>query len=124
MPEGSGGVFLPLRSATGVVGVLSVAGRVSQRAYDAADARLLASLANLIATFLDRQRLQAAATAAEALREADRLKSSLLSSVSHELKTPLAALTATSATCSKATSPGTRRACATSCGRSWPTSPA
>ncbi len=35
------------------------------------------------------------ATAAEALREADRLKSSLLSSVSHELKTPLAALTAT-----------------------------
>ena len=95
VPEGSGGVFLPLRSATGVVGVLSVAGRVNQRAYDAADARLLASLANLIATFLDRQRLQAAATAAEALREADRLKSSLLSSVSHELKTPLAALTAT-----------------------------
>ena len=95
VPEGSGGVFLPLRSATGVVGVLSVAGRSNQRAYDAADARLLASLANLIATFLDRQRLQAAATSAEALREADRLKSSLLSSVSHELKTPLAALTAT-----------------------------
>jgi two-component system, OmpR family, sensor histidine kinase KdpD len=41
------------------------------------------------------RRLQAAATQAEALREADRLKSSLLSSVSHELKTPLAALTAT-----------------------------
>ena len=53
------------------------------------------SLANLVATFLERQRLQAVATAAEALREADRLKSSLLSSVSHELKTPLAALTAT-----------------------------
>jgi two-component system sensor histidine kinase KdpD len=95
VPEGSGGVFLPLRSATGVVGVLSVAGRVNQRAYDDADARLLASVANLIATFLERQRLQAVATAAEALREADRLKSSLLSSVSHELKTPLAALTAT-----------------------------
>ena len=36
-----------------------------------------------------------AATAAAAAREADNLKSSLLSSVSHELKTPLAALTAT-----------------------------
>jgi two-component system sensor histidine kinase KdpD len=95
VPEGSGGVFLPLRSTTGVVGVLSVAGRVDRRAYDAADARLLASLANLIGTFLERQRLQAVATAAEALREADGLKSSLLSSVSHELKTPLAALTAT-----------------------------
>ncbi len=96
VPEGGGGgVFLPLRSATGVVGVLSVAARVNGRAYDDADARLLASLANLIATFLERQRLQAVATAAEAAREADRLKSSLLSSVSHELKTPLAALTAT-----------------------------
>jgi two-component system sensor histidine kinase KdpD len=95
VPEGSGGVFLPLRSTAGAVGVLSVAGRVDQRPYDEADARLLASLSNLIATFLERQRLQGVATAAEALREADRLKSSLLSSVSHELKTPLAALTAT-----------------------------
>jgi two-component system sensor histidine kinase KdpD len=95
VPEGSGGVFLPLRSTTGVVGVLSVAGRVDGRAYDADEARLLASIANLIATFLERQQLQGVATAAEALREADRLKSSLLSSVSHELKTPLAALTAT-----------------------------
>jgi two-component system, OmpR family, sensor histidine kinase KdpD len=95
VPEGSGGVFLPLRSTTGVVGVLSVAGRVDKRAYDDDESRLLASIANLVAAFLERQQLQGVATAAEALREADRLKSSLLSSVSHELKTPLAALTAT-----------------------------
>ncbi len=95
VPEGSGGVFLPLHSASGPVGVLSVARKKSLRTYSLADARVLASLANLIAAFLERQRLQSAATAAEALREADRLKSSLLSSVSHELKTPLAALTAT-----------------------------
>ena len=49
----------------------------------------------MVGAFLERERLQAAATAAAAAREADRLKSSLLSSVSHELKTPLAALTAT-----------------------------
>ena len=55
----------------------------------------MASLSNLVGAFLERQRLQEAATAAEAAREADRLKSSLLSSVSHEFKTPLAALTAT-----------------------------
>jgi two-component system sensor histidine kinase KdpD len=95
VPEGTGGVFLPLRSTTGVVGVLSVAGRVDERAYDDDESRLLASIANLVAAFLERQQLQGVATAAEALREADRLKSSLLSSVSHELKTPLAALTAT-----------------------------
>ncbi len=39
--------------------------------------------------------LRAELARAEAKREADELKSSLLSSVSHELKTPLAALTAT-----------------------------
>jgi len=92
---GTDDVYVQLRTPAGVGGVLAVAGRPAGPAYDEADRRLLASLANLIAIFLERQRLQAAATRAEALREADRLKSSLLSSVSHELKTPLAALTAT-----------------------------
>ena len=46
------------------------------------------------AASLERQRLEADAAHAEALREADRLKSTLVSSVSHELKTPLAAATA------------------------------
>ena len=90
-----GGVFLPLRGASGVAGVLGIGARDDGRAFDDDEARLLASLANVIAVFLERQRLQAAASAAEASREADQLKSSLLSSVSHELKTPLAALTAT-----------------------------
>jgi two-component system, OmpR family, sensor histidine kinase KdpD len=49
----------------------------------------------VVAAFMERQRLQEQAARAEAAREADVLKSSLLSSVSHELKTPLAALTAT-----------------------------
>jgi two-component system, OmpR family, sensor histidine kinase KdpD len=48
----------------------------------------------MVGAFLERERLQQTATAAAA-READNLKSSLLSSVSHELKTPLAGLTAT-----------------------------
>jgi two-component system sensor histidine kinase KdpD len=93
--QSGGGVFLPLRGASGVAGVLGISARDDGRAFDDDEARLLASLANVIAVFLERQRLQAAASAAEASREADQLKSSLLSSVSHELKTPLAALTAT-----------------------------
>ncbi len=92
---GINGTFIPLHSGAGVTGVLAVRGRPNGHPYDAAEARLMASLANLIGVFLERQNLQAKATRAEALREADRLKSSLLSSVSHELKTPLAALTAT-----------------------------
>ncbi len=89
------GIFMPVRSPSGVVGVLTAAPRSSGRPYSAANGFVVASLANLIGAFLERQRLQEEATRAEAGREADRLKSSLLSSVSHELKTPLAALTAT-----------------------------
>jgi two-component system sensor histidine kinase KdpD len=48
-----------------------------------------------VAAFLEREQLEEEAARAEAAREADVLKSSLLSSVSHELKTPLSALTAT-----------------------------
>jgi len=49
------------------------------------------AVANLASAALDRQRLERTATQLAAEREADRLKSTLVSSVSHELKTPLAA---------------------------------
>jgi two-component system sensor histidine kinase KdpD len=87
------GVFLPLQTATSLEGVL-FAEPSSPGGFSADDARLLAAVANLSATSLERQRLEQDAAHAEALREADRLKSTLVSSVSHELKTPLAAATA------------------------------
>jgi two-component system sensor histidine kinase KdpD len=83
-----------LQTATNAYGVLAVDAAAASHRPEAFVA-LVASLANLMAAFLERQRLQAAVTSAEAEREADVLKASLLSSVSHELKTPLAALTAT-----------------------------
>ena len=92
---GDGGLYVPVRSPSGVTGVLTVQARPDERPYTEADARLVTSLGNMVGAFLERERLQGAATAAAAAREADHLKSSLLSSVSHELKTPLAALTAT-----------------------------
>jgi len=92
---GDGGLYIPVRSPSGVSGVLTVQARTNGRLYSASDARLVASLSNLVGAFLEREKLQAVATKAAAEREADQLKSSLLSSVSHELKTPLAALTAT-----------------------------
>lgn len=91
----AGVMALRLRSASTSYGVLSVSAAAEHREFTAAEVRLATSLANLVSAFLERQELQATATLAEAGREADRLKSSLLSSVSHELKTPLAALTAT-----------------------------
>lgn len=88
------GAYVPLQTAANAYGVLYV-DTAGPPLRPEAFVGLLASLANLMAAFLERQRLQAQVTRSEAEREADVLKASLLSSVSHELKTPLAALTAT-----------------------------
>ena len=89
----SAAAFLPLQTANSLEGVL-FAEPSTTAGFSADDARLLAVVANLAATSLERQRLAGDAAHAAALREADRLKSTLVSSVSHELKTPLAAATA------------------------------
>lgn len=83
-------VYLPLHSAEEVFGVLYVACPGSDD-----PGPLPASLASLAATFLEKRRLEERAMQVEALKEADRVKSSFFSSVSHELKTPVAAIKAT-----------------------------
>ncbi|HEY4025137.1 MAG TPA: ATP-binding protein [Candidatus Dormibacteraeota bacterium] len=55
---------------------------------------LLAALFGLAGLLLDRRRAGAAVERARALEASDRLKTAVLSSVSHELKTPIAALRA------------------------------
>lgn len=86
--------FVPLVSSTGVEGVLRLA--TSGPGHpDCHEVTTLTYAARLLATFCERQRLQELAARAEALEEGERLKSALVSSVSHQLKTPLAAATAT-----------------------------
>lgn len=88
-------MFIPLQSARQQEGVLYIGERRDAQPYALHDARLLVAVANQAAAFLERKRLQAGAMQADVLREADRLKSTLISSVSHELKTPIASITAT-----------------------------
>jgi len=57
--------------------------------------RLLAAAADQLGQAVVRDRLAAEATAAEVARQGDALKSALLDSVSHDLRTPLAAIRAT-----------------------------
>jgi two-component system, OmpR family, sensor histidine kinase KdpD len=88
-------LILPLRTDTMQAGVLFIGGRKGQKPYSWDEARLLIVLSNQAAVFLERKRLQSIAVQADALKEADRLKSTFISSISHELKTPLSSITAT-----------------------------
>jgi len=66
--------------------------------FDPEQVRLLEAFASQIALAVERTNLAAEAQAAELEAEAERMRSSLLSSVSHDLRTPLAALTGASST--------------------------
>lgn len=88
-------ILIPLRTASSQEGVLFIAGREDGKQFSPRDTHLLVALANQSAAFLERKRLQAIAVQAGVLQEADKLKSTLISSVSHELKTPLSSVTAT-----------------------------
>ena len=87
-------VLLPLRVDSAVRGVLVVGGRTDAASPSAEDNRLLVAFANQLAVAVDRQSRAEDQARARALEESDRLKSALVSSVSHELKTPLAAIKA------------------------------
>ena len=68
---------------------------------------MLLAFANQLAVAVERQNIAEQQARARALEESDRLKSALISSVSHELKTPLAAIkaSATHARWNEAASP-------------------
>lgn len=89
------GVYLPLQTATRQVGALYIKERPNGGPYTPEEAALLVAIANQVSIFLERKQLQLAAFQADVIRETDRLKSTLLSSVSHELKTPLSSISAT-----------------------------
>ena len=65
---------------------------------DQTDTRLLAAAADQVGQGLAHDRLMAESQAAEIARQSDALKSALLQSVSHDLRTPLAAIRAAAGT--------------------------
>ncbi len=88
-------VFLPILSSSGIEGILHIGERRSRKPYTWNEVQLLFASARMAGTFLERNRLDESARQAETLKEGDKLKSAIFSSVSHELKTPLSSLTAT-----------------------------
>lgn len=86
-------MFLPLESSRQIVGVLGV--RIERSAPPTIHERnLLEALARQAAVALDRQHLRELSDRAEAIAASERLGKTLLDSMAHEIRTPLAAIQA------------------------------
>jgi len=92
LPESSC-LHLPLRGARGELGVLSIRPENIRRLLEPGAFRLLQAFANQTAVALERARLADEAEGVRVQHETERLRSALLSSVSHDLRTPLAVIT-------------------------------
>jgi two-component system sensor histidine kinase KdpD len=90
---GASAVYLPLRGTQAVLGVLGVRPDPTLLPLRPDQADLLEALTRQVASGLERARLADEAQQARVAVEAERLRSTLLSSVSHDLRTPLAAIT-------------------------------
>ena len=86
------GLYMPLATPTGCVGVIGL--RLKKgRELQLQQHNLLENFIRQIALVLDRQRLSDADHTAKLLEESERLSKALLDSISHELRTPIAAIT-------------------------------
>ncbi len=85
--------YLPLKTARGVEGVLGVRPKVETAVLSPEQRRLLEAFAGLAALAVERAQLADQAEEARVQAETERMRSSLLSSVSHDLRTPLASIT-------------------------------
>src|SRR5437867_11610313 len=82
---GAGLAYLPLAGGVAVVGL-------DPRRAPSGDLRMLAALIGLVDLLLDRRRASVESERARGLQASDDLKAAILSSLSHELKSPIASL--------------------------------
>jgi two-component system sensor histidine kinase KdpD len=84
-------LFLPMRTGSGAVGVLGLL-RPNGKLFTPEERRLLDSLNDQSAVALERAQLVEKVDEARVLAEADKLRVAMLSSLSHDLRTPLASI--------------------------------
>ncbi len=111
---GARALYLPLLGTRGTVGVVSVLPQNAQddRLRSPDQLHLLETFVNQTALALERAQLDKEAQAARAQMETEQLRNSLLSSVSHDLRTPLATIQGAASSLLDAGTPldaGTRR---------------
>lgn len=95
-------VFVPLTGSRGTLGAVGIRPRDANRFLDPDQIRLAETCASLIALSLERDESMLAAHEAEFRVETEKLRNSLLSAVSHDLRTPLAGIAGASSTLASA----------------------
>lgn len=105
-------LYLPLSAPSGVVGVLALQPSGKNELTSVVDRHLLDTFASHIALAIERTRLTEETQQARLDAEAEKLRSSLLSAVSHDIRTPLAGIAgaaSTLATSRESLDPATQR---------------
>ncbi|MBX7166419.1 MAG: sensor histidine kinase KdpD [Pirellulales bacterium] len=92
------GLYLPLNVSQKSMGVMALVSSAEQRYFSPDQLRQLVTFAGQIALAAERIEAAAEARKLQVQMEAERLRNSLLSAVSHDLRTPLAAITGASST--------------------------
>jgi len=106
-------LFVPLVGSHGRVGVLALVASPESRIGDPDERQLLDTIARLVASALERAELAEEARLARLRVETEQLRNALLSSVSHDLRTPLAVITGSTSALLEESAPkdeATRRA--------------
>jgi two-component system sensor histidine kinase KdpD len=85
-------LFLPLRTGSGPVGVIGIDRDVPGPLLTPDERRLLDALADQAAVAIERISLARGLAEARVLAETERLRAALLTSISHDLRTPLASI--------------------------------
>jgi two-component system, OmpR family, sensor histidine kinase KdpD len=85
-------LFLPLRTGSGTVGVLGIDRDAPGPLFTPDERRLLDALCDQAAVAIERISLAKGLDEARVLAETERLRAALLTSISHDLRTPLASI--------------------------------
>jgi two-component system sensor histidine kinase KdpD len=95
---GAAGLYVPLLGSRGAVGVLGLRPTDPRSLQAPEQLHQVETFASQTALAIERAQLAAAAEQAQVRAETERLRNSLLSSVSHDLRTPLASITGAAST--------------------------
>ena len=96
-PEGTA-FYLPLRGSREICGVMCILPRISESIFSPEQQNLLELFADQTALALERTLSQKAAEDTRLRMETEQMRSSLLSAISHDLRTPLASITGAAST--------------------------